>query len=1434
MADTSQHRSRVLIHWLGLALGVVAILIIAALFVVQTPWAEERARRLIVDRASAALDGELRIGSLTGSLLGDLFLQDVTIVHDGRPAIRAERIRVRYRPIRLWRSALAFDEVDIIRPQVLLAEEDGGWNLAQLARDDGTPAEAGGVGFGIDRLRIEDGTMRIQPADASGRTLQRISLDTSLAFRDGGLTMEIEKGSLQDATAGTAVSSLSTALRLDDGRLSLSDLEVSAGTSAVSGAVTVTLDSPFLGLSVDLKADPVHVRDVRAYVRALETVPDDAVLAVTAKGTGSAMRATFTLASEAGGRLSGEGLHVTLADDVVQIRGPVEASNANLGAWLDDPALGSRIDASTTVDVRLPTESPASLAVTFDARAPSVAFAGYRAAGVEASGTYEEGRLGADVSGAAYGATLSSRVQWQRAGGQLSLDGRYAGVDLRALPATLDVPPLASRATGTFSVSGRAGAWSGRTTIESATIEGATIEPGAAGTFETGGDRIAYGFKGDLRHLDPSRLAAALPGVADALSSFGGSIDASIDLEARGATRETLEGRFTVAVVDSTIGGIVVPSAMVKASVIEHVLAADATFSARDVTDRAVQWSGAGAFRTQGAGTAHLTWPDVRAPFRLEDIVARVEVTLGETRLRDLAIDRVRVAATSDRGTLTVRELQVEGPDVSAAGSGTVALADRGTSSFTYKASVEDLSLLEPWIGRSVSGGADLEGRVTGAGNSPHIEGTLDARQLKTDVAGALTVHTKYTVDVPDLDVSHASARANVDATFVDAGGTRLERLRGTVTYATERIELDLTASQEGRTLEVAGTIVPHPEHQEVHVQRLALSAGPATWRLPAGTEAVVQYASERVAVRDLALLSGDGRIVVDGTIAEAAGPLIVRFERVQLADLVALFPPGRVMTGEVNGAARVTGSPDSPEVTADVWATRGEVDGVAYDRLGGTATYADHRLSVEVQLEAGGLGNLTAVGTIPIGAGAPEGLPPYDLAVQSTAIDLGFFQPLTGAVTGLTGTGRFDLRVTGPSNAPALAGSVFLADAAFAVAATGVAYRRLNADFAISEQTVLVNQLSLEDEDGHPAVVQGELRVPGAGAPTGFDLRVTSTDFNVLDNQFGEMALSAELQLMGTPQTPLVSGTLRVDRALIEASDVLDRLNGGYRAITPASTGVPSGPAQAGDARTGSAFEQSSLSITLAMPGNVVVRGRDLRTSSGPIGLGDINVTLGGALALVKDTGQELSLRGSVEVVRGQYQFQGRRFDIERGSEVRFNGAPSNPILAIEATREISGVLARVGITGTLDRPELTLTSDPPLASGDVLSLIVFNQAMNELQTDSRVSLAARAGAIAAGAIATPIADSVARALDLDQFEIRPTDDAAGASIVVGRQVTERLFVGFTQSLGAQDVSQVSFEYRLNEFLRIVTSFAQGTVDRSQFARRAEAAGIDLFFVIR
>ena len=285
----------------------------------------------------------------------------------------------------------------------------------------------------------------------------------------------------------------------------------------------------------------------------------------------------------------------------------------------------------------------------------------------------------------------------------------------------------------------------------------------------------------------------------------------------------------------------------------------------------------------------------------------------------------------------------------------------------------------------------------------------------------------------------------------------------------------------------------------------------------------------------------------------------------------------------------------------------------------------------------------------------------------------------------------------------------------------------------------------------------------------------------------------------------------------------------------TPAAAPTkPAAEAQAEAAAQGGFYDSAEIDVRVRIPDTLIVRGRDIRPPSGaPIGLGDVNATFGGDLRARKSPGGALVLVGDVRTVRGTYDFQGRRFEIQRDGRIRFEGlSPIDPALDITAVRVISGVEARVQIGGTVRQPELTLTSRPPLPEADILSLIVFNQPANQLGEGQQVSLAQRASALATGFVASKLANSLGKALDLDIFEIEAAPEGAGqgAAVTLGEQVGQRLFLKLRQGVGADPTSQFVAEYQLFDFMRLQTTVSQGATQRS-LMRRVEGSGVDLIF---
>jgi translocation and assembly module TamB len=154
------------------------------------------------------------------------------------------------------------------------------------------------------------------------------------------------------------------------------------------------------------------------------------------------------------------------------------------------------------------------------------------------------------------------------------------------------------------------------------------------------------------------------------------------------------------------------------------------------------------------------------------------------------------------------------------------------------------------------------------------------------------------------------------------------------------------------------------------------------------------------------------------------------------------------------------------------------------------------------------------------------------------------------------------------------------------------------------------------------------------------------------------------------------------------------------------------------------------------------------------------------------------------------------------------------------------------VNVRGTLKKPEIALSSTPPLEQADILSLIVFNQPINQLGEGQQMSLAARAQGMALGAAAGQLTQSIGSALNLDTFELNMTPESGGGpQLTVGEQLGQNLFVKVQQGIGDQSQTNFILEYELTKWLRFRTNVLQGSSTQSQLFQRAQGSGADMLF---
>jgi autotransporter translocation and assembly factor TamB len=1082
------------------------------------------------------------------------------------------------------------------------------------------------------------------------------------------------------------------------------------------------------------------------------------------------------------------------------------------------------------------------------------------------------------------------------------LRGSANGLDLRNLPASTGAPKVATRlAVSDYHVTGEGGprglAVRGTAALSASEVEGATLGDGTTAEFTVTADAITYGARGTIADLDLDRIGGAFEVAALAKPEYDSRINGSFDVagslprSAPGPRPAAADAPSALATMKLDASGTLTDSELLGGRLPD--LRFEAHLAGDTLTGRADgRFEGFDPARllnrkdldgnVTGTVAANYAIRGISAPITPESITADGKLALTGSTVGGLEIDSADVEGRYADQVGDIVKLNVSGPDVRVDASGRLALDRTSASSVKYHVEAIDLAGLAKLAGQSdVGGTAILDGTLTGNAASLQTSGMLDGNNLSYGDNKVLDLKSQYTVTVPELAFAKAHVQATTDATFVAAAGMQLNSVQATTTYDQQRLDFTTNIKEKTRELDATGQLVLHPDHQEIHLPQLAVRTQGVEWRTAPGSDAAIRYGRGRVEFENVQLVSGDQGLDVSGALAlgkEApAGAVEVHARNVDLQQLETLLLQDRGFSGKLTADVKITGSTAAPAIEGRLTIAQGAFQSYRYDSLVANVDYRDTRIGIDATLQQSPTESLTARGSVPttVFQARPGGehVPPaagdqIDLRIQSTPISLALVQGLTDIVTNVTGTLQTDVRVTGSAQDPHLDGFIDIKNGAFGVPDVGGTFTGLTTRIDLETDRVRIQQFQLLDHHGEKLTIAGELAVHERQVGA-VNITIDSDNFELVDNELGDVQAQMALKVTGELRRPRIVGQVRLDAGRIEVDRVLQLFYDPYstealpEVVSAERTVESSGSAEeatrdalarahqsaaapeaaaaadeAAPAPTG-IFQAVELDIQVVVPDNLVLRGEEIRPG-GPTGtaLGDINVTLGGDLRIRKSAGGPVLPVGTVQTVRGTYEFQGRRFDLARGGTVRFIGTPSiNPLLDLTATRTIpnTGVEAKVRITGTPRAPVLELSSDPPLEESDILALIVFNRPVNELGSGERSSLAATAGGIATGFIAAPLGESIGKALDLDLFEITTTTDSGdlGAGVTLGQQLGDRAFVKLRQQFGERSITEFLIEYQLADFLRLQATASPETTGSANRLnqRRVEQAGIDLIF---
>lgn len=1470
---------------------------VAAIVVSQTAWFKNWLRGYVVKEANQYLNGTLSIDKLRGNLFSGVELENIGIWMDGTEVLAVKGLGVRYSVREILTKGLSIDEIHIDHPAIVLRKDGDTWSLSRLLKEQSAEARPSrsGPSVTVSDIGISDGSVVIEgPVGTSGVAVpdrfDHVDAKVAFTYQPAGFSVGITNVSFRASDPALALNALSGGITVTEDTLFVEKLAIRTAESSVSidGHVRHYLTSPDMNLQAT--SDRLSIPEIGRLVPALSSVQLQPAFQVKVDGPLDRLGIDMNVRSSAGS-LSGQMTAGLLAPHQ-SIAGTLSIEHIDLAPILNDKRQKSDITADARMDIRgEPFSDLSSLRGSVSLRAPRIKAAGYVAGPLDARTQIDGRRVNLALRAAAYKATAT-------ASGRLTLPdfsadarsrpiafdlrGRTRGLDLRQLPADLKAPRAQTQVNADYHVSGTivTGARPSQQVtadarFKSSTVAGARIVDGStvnvtAETAPARGVRTAppsLSYSADLTvtNVDLERLGREFEIPALATDRYRSIVNVHAVADGHGTAPAEINVTGRGELTDTSILGGQIPQLSFEGTLAND--AAHVTVDGRFEGFNPAVVAGKPSLdgKVGGSVEASATVANVSSGVALDQVQATARVDLDPSTIGGLDISWASVDGDYHDSVGIIRAFDVTGRDLNVSATGTLALNDTDQSNLKVHADSPSLQTLGKLAGVPLTGIAKVDATVTGNRTGLQAAGNLTADGAKYGGNGALAASSDFTVRIANLDAASLSATATTHATFVTLGGQNINELTAKTGYDGEKVEttaektvdFDVTAKQPQRSLAAVGSLVLHPDHQEVRLRSLQLASQGVEWQTPRDLEATVTYADSAVTVENFRLVSGAQEITAEGAFGKPGNALKIGLHDIDASTIDALLLRPPQLSGRLEATTTIRGSKDDPRIEGELAIRQGGFRQFKYDELRVTASYADKGATVDARLDQNPTTWLTAKGYAPISSDAKR--QDYDLHIDSSPIDLGLVQGFTTAVTNVKGTLQAKVDVRGMVGDPLPSGVVSIEKAAFKVQPTGVSYSQLDGQIDLQPDRVHIDQIRVLDSHKSPLTVSGDLAIREREV-SGVSISVQAKNFQVIDDEMGNLRVNSALQLTGQLSAPRVEGSLGVATGRLDLDNILAHVGESAYAtketeITDTST---QGASAEGQASTPSAREERSgvqgspretsrgmgqspinldamqVDVRFTIPDDLVVKGNDLRAPGSSVGLGALNLTLGGDISIDKVPWDQLRLYGSINTIRGTYDFQGRRFTILRNGTVRFEGTDDiDPTLDLRTERVIQAVTARVNVQGTLQQPKIVLSSVPPLEQADILALIIFNQPTSSLGEGQQVSLAQRAQSMAIGTAAGQVSQSIARALNLDTFEINAAPESGGGpQVAVGQQVGQNLYVKIEQGIGG-DQSQTNFimEYELTKWLRFRTNVLQGSSTQTQIFQRAQGSGVDLLF---
>ncbi len=691
------------------------------------------------------------------------------------------------------------------------------------------------------------------------------------------------------------------------------------------------------------------------------------------------------------------------------------------------------------------------------------------------------------------------------------------------------------------------------------------------------------------------------------------------------------------------------------------------------------------------------------------------------------------------------------------------------------------ISSLGDWL-PNASGRLDGHFRIAGLAPKLSINGQLHGQALSWQQQKVDTL--QLIVGIPDI--SHPTGKLDLQTRNAYLQGLLFQHidLLAEGSQADHRVTLNARGSQVSGKLDLHGS--RKGSRWNGTLSRLDLEPqGMPPWRLQQSTQ--LAYNEGAMSLSELCLTAGDPLLCfsakrdkpgnLDADYRLQALPLALLLNAAGDADLPIradgnIEGSGKIRlsaAGALSGNASISSAQGTITYTDDA-----NEPLLSYDQLRLNAELAPGKQRIELH---GGLdegGRIDGQVTID---GAQQALGgQLDLHLKSLA----FVELLSHEVANVKGSADGSFQFGGTLAQPAITGQAQARGLAAEIPGAGL-------KLGNGELTLRTNDAREFQINGSVHSGKGSLAVKGSvglGTDARTQLTIKGSEFTAADIPAASVVISPDLTVQQDASGIDIGGSVSIDRAKVD----VDNLPGsGASAASPDVVVIDEKQQEAARKLPLSAL----IKVNLGEHTQVAGMGLDGRVS--------------GTLTVSEKPGRATTGQGQI-AVDGTYRAYGQNLKIERG-QLLFASTPlDNPGLNIRAVRKLNpnatideGQQVGLFVSGTAQRPILTVFSTPVMEQSDALSYLITGKPLSEVKggEGSMVNAAAQALGSAAGDL---LAKRVGSELGLDDIGVSSSEALGGSSaFTVGKYLSPRLYLSYGVGL-FEPGEVVTLRYRFSK----------------------------------